>query len=322
MSKTKLARLPWAEITDIALKKGLSLVPVDPEQDIAAQGPFDMLLYKVTDELVRTNDEKQQRKIANLESFLASHKEVIDAEPIDRQRAIIDREGISQVLVDVEQHLPQDLQKQIRSPRFVILKSKEEDYGSALAACQVHFPVIVKTVQACGSVASHEMGIVFEPKDLYAFELPLLVQEYYNHDAVVFKVFAVRDQVHIVRRPSLRNMNPGEKDCITFNSQDPLPDTLFDKSFDVQDKARLADPPLETVKHVAEGLSSRLGLSLLGFDMVTNTKTGQHAIIDVNYFPGYSGTPNFPELFVTFLLSRLGTDKHEHEHEHEHKHSH
>lgn len=54
----------------------------------------------------------------------------------------------------------------------------------------------------------------------------------------------------------------------------------------MQDKARLADPPLETVKHVAEGLSSRLGLSLLGFDMVTNTKTGQHAIIDVNYFPG------------------------------------
>lgn len=109
----------------------------------------------------------------HLQSFLASHKEVIDAEPIDRQRAIIDREGISQVLVDVEQHLPQvpllkndnndnnkkhhgkatrrrqcltshsiqDLQKQIRSPRFVILKSKEEDYGSALAACQVHFPV-------------------------------------------------------------------------------------------------------------------------------------------------------------------------------------
>jgi len=87
----------------------------------------------------------------------------------------------------------------------------------------------------------------------------LAIQEYYNHDAVVFKVFAVRDQVHIVRRPSLRNMNPGgclidqlalskrdgsalltpissqpEKDCITFNSQDPLPDTLFDKSFDVQ----------------------------------------------------------------------------------------
>jgi D-alanine-D-alanine ligase-like ATP-grasp enzyme len=48
----------------------------------------------------------------------------------------------------------------------------------------------------------------------------------------------------------------------------------------------LADPPLDTVKHVAGALSATLGLSLLGFDMVTNTKTGQHAVIDVNYFPG------------------------------------
>ena len=74
---------------------------VDLERDIAEQGPFDMLLYKVripppcrrkddraiiinhhvawwpylafllpsqvTDELVRGDDEKQQRKIANLE---------------------------------------------------------------------------------------------------------------------------------------------------------------------------------------------------------------------------------------------------------------
>ncbi len=86
--------------------KGCELVAVDLERDIAEQGPFDMLLYKVripppcrgkddraiinhhstlvawchvvpyvafllpsqvTDELVRGDDEKQQRKIANLE---------------------------------------------------------------------------------------------------------------------------------------------------------------------------------------------------------------------------------------------------------------
>ncbi len=72
----------------------------------------------------------------------------------------------------------------------------------------------------------------------------------------------MRDEVYIVRRPSLRNMGddgtspqsiflsismllcspeltqfaspPKETTCITFNSQEPLPSTLFDKSFDVQ----------------------------------------------------------------------------------------
>jgi hypothetical protein len=78
MSQSKLARLPWAEITAIALyspfalpilpvvrlidcfifififsnfathrAKGCELVAVDLERDIAEQGPFDMLLYKV-----------------------------------------------------------------------------------------------------------------------------------------------------------------------------------------------------------------------------------------------------------------------------------
>ncbi len=67
---------------------------------------------------------------------------------------------------------------------------------------------VVKTVQACGTVASHEMGIVFEEKALHSFTLPLLVQEYYNHDSVVFKVFAAHDSVQVVRRPSLRNVDP------------------------------------------------------------------------------------------------------------------
>lgn len=40
-------------------------------------------------------------------AYLASHKEVIDAEPISQQRAIIDRQGISKILVDVERRLPQ-----------------------------------------------------------------------------------------------------------------------------------------------------------------------------------------------------------------------
>jgi len=100
-------------------------------------------------------------------------------------------------------------------------------------------------------------------------------------------------------------MHPDEKKCIKFNSQEPLSSNLFDKSFDVQDRTRWPDPPVETVKHIARALSSKLGLSLLGFDMVTNVKSRQHAIIDVNYFPGYSGTPNFPELFVDFLVKHL-----------------
>jgi hypothetical protein len=111
------------------------------------------------------------------QAYLASQQgKLIDAEPISKQRAIIDRQGISSLLVDVERQLPQvfsiirtlplfpvlrsspiaiarvscamcvalytwqALQAQIRSPRYAILAQKADDYSAALAAEEVHFP--------------------------------------------------------------------------------------------------------------------------------------------------------------------------------------
>jgi Inositol 1,3,4-trisphosphate 5/6-kinase ATP-grasp domain len=40
---------------------------------------------------------------------------------------------------------------------------------------------------------------------------------------------------------------------------------------------------------MAAFIRTQLGLSLFGFDVITNVSTGKHGCIDVNYFPGMSG---------------------------------
>ncbi len=57
-------------------ERGLELVSIDIDKDIAAQGPFDMVIYKVTDELVRAStDDIQKRRIENLEVFPPSREQ-------------------------------------------------------------------------------------------------------------------------------------------------------------------------------------------------------------------------------------------------------
>jgi hypothetical protein len=50
------------------------------------------------------------------------------------------------------------------------------------------FPAMAKSLVAAGSVESHEMGVVFNSEGLKKFKRPIILQEYFNHDAVIEKV--------------------------------------------------------------------------------------------------------------------------------------
>jgi hypothetical protein len=59
------------------------------------------------------------------------------------------------------------------------------------------------------------MGIVFNEKGLHDFQPPFLVQEFYNHNATIFKVFVVGDVTYVQKRKSLPNVPSDRK--ILFN---------------------------------------------------------------------------------------------------------
>lgn len=45
-------------------------------------------------------------------------------------------------------------------------------------------------------------------------------------------------------------------------------------------------PSDEVIRELSRALRQALGVSLFGIDIIINNQTGQHAVIDVNAFPG------------------------------------
>lgn len=58
------------------------------------------------------------------------------------------------------------------------------------------------------------------------------------------------------------------------------------------------------MKAMMESLRDTFGVSIFGFDVITNAKTGKHGIIDINYFPGFIGVDNFSSILLNHLVSK------------------
>ncbi|XP_019488465.1 PREDICTED: inositol-tetrakisphosphate 1-kinase [Hipposideros armiger] len=62
-------------------------------------------------------------------------------------------------------------------------------------------------------------------------------------------------------------------------------------------------PSDEVIRELSRALRQALGVSLFGIDIIINNQTGQHAVIDINAFPGYEGVSEF----FTDLLNHIAT---------------
>lgn len=78
---------------------------------------------------------------------------------------------------------------------------------------QVAHPVsetaeVVDSDSALGPL-SPQMAIVFNQEGLSAIQPPCVVQNFINHNAVLYKVFVVGESYTVVQRPSLKNFSAG-----------------------------------------------------------------------------------------------------------------
>lgn len=61
------------------------------------------------------------------------------------------------------------------------------------------------------------------------------------------------------------------------------------------------EPPHELLVQVAAAFSDVAKLSLFGFDLIHEAETGLYAVIDINFFPGFDGVPDFTERFLKLI---------------------
>jgi len=143
LSKSKIARLPWQEIISVAESRGMELVPMNLDQGVEgleALGELDLIITKITDDLVRLDQSRHFNRIQTLEKYLATHPSVVDIEPLQMQRAVVDRQLIAELVSEIDTGLPEDLG--VRSPHFVIIKEAADDYTPLLQQANVKFPVM------------------------------------------------------------------------------------------------------------------------------------------------------------------------------------
>jgi len=295
--------MKWDEFIEYARLQNVEVVLLDLGRDLEEQGPFDTIIYKMDEELANTEISGQW--LANIENYIRRHPHVKEIDPIDKQKQLMDR-GIISHLLD---HLNGAKDLKVRCPHFVIINEEAESYEELINAAGVKFPTIYKPLQACGSTDSHLLGIVFSEKRLHEFKPPMLVQEYFNHDGVIFKVFMIGEHLHVVQRPSLPNLVTDFDENtpnITFDSQIPLDSQVtchVSPAVSSAPKQIISEPSKESLQAIAQSIRESLGLSLAGFDVITRAGTDEQAIIDVNYFPGFRGVKDFNKILLELLLS-------------------
>lgn len=207
---------------------------------------------------------------------MEQHPELIVVEDLQNIHKVLNRKLMYETLSNVWG---------VAFPKYCIIENKQDLSNIN----HIQFPVICKSLTACGTNDSHGMAICFNEKSLKniimsdKINLPVVVQQFINHDGVVHKIYVVGSQVWVQHRESIKNLSPGTQDAIIFNSQDKLPESL---RMDVKSNQKTPLMPMKLVSEITKSIKKLLGFGLFGYDVVTDVNSQKHYIIDVNYFPG------------------------------------
>eukprot|EP01129_Flabellula_baltica_P005389 TRINITY_DN1951_c0_g1_i2.p1 TRINITY_DN1951_c0_g1~~TRINITY_DN1951_c0_g1_i2.p1 ORF type:complete len:252 (-),score=41.73 TRINITY_DN1951_c0_g1_i2:544-1299(-) len=245
--------------------------------------------------LVR-NDEDALRQLNYLEDYRQHNPDCVFLNPVEFQSLVINRESMTKIF----ENLNNEEGLNMRCPRSVIINDADQIENELK---DFNFPLICKTIRASGGYEAHEMAIIWDVESLSSYRyMPLLAQEYYNHQATIIKVYVCGSKFWMIPGVSLPNFHE-PRPPILFNSQDfkkELPEELQSEY-----AGNLPVPNEEIVRPITERLSNLLGLSIYGYDLIKNIDSDTWGVIDVNYFPDFRGVDGFHEALLDLTKQSL-----------------
>lgn len=306
LSERKMKRLHFQDFTELCRKNGLEVVPLDLTKSLEDQGPLDVIIHKLTDVILEAdqNDAQSLQLVKRFEDYVNAHPETIVLDPFPAIRTLLDRCKSYELIHRIEDHMKDE---RICSPPFMELTDGFDVDSLELEKNNLTFPFICKTRVAHGT-NSHEMAIIFNEEDLKDVKPPCVIQSFINHNAVLYKVFVVGESYTVVQRPSLKNFPIGlaERPSIFFNSHNvSKPESSSDLTALDKIEGLFERPNDDVIRELSKALRQALGISLFGIDIIINNQTGQHAVIDINAFPGYEGVPEFFNDLLNHIVAVL-----------------
>lgn len=295
LSDKKMKKLNFQAFADLCRKRGIEVVQLDLSQPLEEQGPLDVIIHKLTDLILEAdqNDSQAVLLVQRVQDYIDAHPETVVLDPLPAIRTLLDRCKSYQLIHRIESCMQDE---RLCSPPFMVLNSEcSPDVLEQIKRQGLTFPFICKTRVAHGT-NSHEMAIIFSEEDLQDVKPPCVIQSFINHNAVLYKVFVVGDSYTVVERPSLKNFpaGPADRKAIFFNSHNvSKPESSSDLTSRDNVEGESSPPSEDVIRELSRSLRAALGVSLFGIDVIINNLTGQHAVIDINAFPGYEGVPEF-----------------------------
>uniref|UniRef100_A0A3Q2X5N1 Inositol-tetrakisphosphate 1-kinase n=1 Tax=Haplochromis burtoni TaxID=8153 RepID=A0A3Q2X5N1_HAPBU len=291
LSEKKMKKLNFQAFADLCRFLDLS-------QPLEDHGPLDVIIHKLTDLILEAdqNDSQAVLLVQRVQDYIDAHPETIILDPLPAIRTLLDRCKSYQLIHRLESCMRDE---RICSPPFMVLNTEcSPDVLEQIKRQGLSFPFICKTRVAHGT-NSHEMAIIFSEEDLKDVKPPCVIQSFINHNAVLYKVFVVGDSYTVVERPSLKNFPAGPAGCVA--------NAHFNICFTQRENVEgVSQPPSDDViRELSRSLREALGVSLFGIDVIINNQTGQHAVIDINAFPGYEGVPEFFNDLLNHISSVL-----------------
>ncbi|PSS35763.1 Inositol 1,3,4-trisphosphate 5/6-kinase [Actinidia chinensis var. chinensis] len=295
-------------------QNGLIFVPITFEFPISSQlQEIDVVLHKATDEIVSVEMSTSSeffdkitftRGMQELERYIEHHPNICVVDPLNNVYPVLDRLTIQQILVGLE-NLNMEGRCKIRAPHFLKVNNfNEPNLAQRLLEAKLTPPSIVKPQVACGVADAHSMAIVFRAEDYSGLSVPLpaVVQEYVDHSSTLYKFYVLGKKVFYAVKKSMPNADSliklSEKNGLKpllFDSLKSLPTAKENQDCGVQEdckKGNCHQMDLGLVTDAAGWLQRKLDLTIFGFDVVIQEKSGDHVIVDVNYLPSFKEVPD------------------------------
>ncbi|XP_068601818.1 inositol-tetrakisphosphate 1-kinase-like [Brachionichthys hirsutus] len=309
LSDKKRRRMNLDAFMEFCANYGVEVVEIDLAQPLAPQGPFDLIVHKLSDVIVEAeHDSQSQQLLANFESFVSAHPHTVLLDPLPAMARLLDRFASYRIMTKLHNSL-RDCR--VCAPPYLEVHGAGDlpSVQQSVMTQGLGFPLICKTRVAHGSL-SHEMSLIFSAGSLAAIRPPCVLQSFVNHGAVLHKVFVVGDRYFCVERPSLKNFPPGpcERKTIFFNShQVSKPESSSDLTALDEQLLPVPPPSSDAVAALVRELRQQLGMALFGVDVIINIHTHTLTVIDINIFPGYEGVPQFFSSLLSHIESVLDT---------------
>jgi len=313
------------QFIDYSRENNCDIDTINLNESIESQGPYDCIIHKITDLIAKANsgDEVVQKQVENFKNYVNNNPNVLILDPLNVVCKLMDRITANDLLEKVRKVERERGKELFKLPDYVIKPLDKEQLNN------IHFPIMCKRINACSSKIAHEMALVpslnkvDEAKKMMVVNTnneneEYIIQQFINHDGILFKIYVYDNNFKVIIRPSLKNVN--NEDVVFFDSQ------KIPKEFNVEDKLEEGSPPPNSfgnlspsevierktklldenkITEITKDLSECLNLTLYGYDVIIDSVTNDYYIVDVNYFPAFAGVKDFNEVLLNAILKKL-----------------